>query len=70
MAAETSRWVQARMRPSIIASSTPRRRKSLTILSPETPAPSGLKNTRLVSGYCTSMPWICASPRASARALA
>ena len=52
----TSRWVQARMRPSIIASVTPRWRSAATILSPATPAPSGLKNTRLVSGSCTSTP--------------
>src|SRR5439155_13643477 len=57
--AVTSRWVHARMRPSIIASSTPRLFRAATILSPGTPAPSGLKNTRLVSGSCTSMPGIC-----------
>src|SRR5438874_1498811 len=67
--AVTSRWVQARMRPSIIASVTPRWRSAATILSPAMPAPSGLKNTRLVSGSCTSTPAICDSPRASERGL-
>src|SRR6266478_7731674 len=70
MAAVTSRCVQALIRPSITASQTPRLRNSATILSPATPAPSGLKNTKLVSGCCTSIPAICDSPRASARALA
>ena len=70
MAAVTSRWVQARIRPSIMASSTPFCRNAATIFSPSTPAPAGLKNTRLVSGCCTSTPASCDSPRASARALA
>src|ERR1017187_7739678 len=69
MSAVTSRCVQALIRPSIMASSTPRARKAPTMSAPVTPAPSGVKKTRLVSGDCTSIPAICDNPRASARAL-
>ena len=70
MSAVTSRWVQAqnpavhhRQQHAALA-------QAATMSSPLTPVPSGLKNTRLVSGCCTSMPLICERPRASARALA
>ena len=50
IAALTSRWVQARMRPSIIASRTPRLRKASTILSPATPGAVGLEEHQIGLG--------------------